>query len=100
VNPPLRIGAIDNFAPDNLARIAQQPQAYAAVLIFSTKHYPKYEIRWNFWEKVSGEYYDYHRDLSPEAAAQLLGGTIVWREEKRDQFAAIIDMQRSELARK
>ena len=100
VNRPLRSVAIDNFAPESLVRIAQQPQTYAAVLIFSTKHYPKYEIRWNFWEKISGKYYDYHRDLSPEAAAQLLGGTVVWREEKRDQFAAIIDMQRSELARK
>jgi 4-amino-4-deoxy-L-arabinose transferase-like glycosyltransferase len=100
VTRPLHTVAIDNFALENLARTAQQPQTYAAVLIFSTKHYPRYEIRWNFWEKVSGKYYDYHRDLSPDAAAQLLGGTVVWREERRDQFAAIIDMQRSELARK
>jgi len=91
---------IENFAPENLVKITQQPQKFAAVLIFSTKHYPKYEIRWNFWEKVSGRYYDYHRDLTPDAAAQLLGGTVIWREEKRDQFAAIIDMQRSELAHK
>jgi 4-amino-4-deoxy-L-arabinose transferase-like glycosyltransferase len=98
VNRPVRTVAIDNFAAENLVSIAQQPQTYAAVLIFSTKHYPRYEIRWNFWEKVSGKYYDYHRDLSADAAAQLLGGTVVWREEKRDQFAAIIDMQRSELA--
>ena len=100
VTRPLHTVAVDNFALENLARTAQQPQTFAAVLIFSTKHYPRYEMRWNFWEKVSGKYYDYHRDLSPDAAAQLVGGTVVWHEEKRDQFAAIIDMQRSELARK
>ena len=100
VNRPLNTLAVENFAPENLLKIAQQPQTFATVLIFSTKHYPKYEIRWKFWEEASGKYYDYHRDLSPDAAAQLLGGTVVWREEKRDQFAAIIDMQRSELARK
>ena len=100
VNRPLQTVVIENFAPENLVKITQQPQKFAAVLIFSTKHYPKYEIRWNFWEKVSGRYYDYHRDLTPDAAAQLLGGTVIWREEKRDQFAAIIDMQRSELAHK
>lgn len=100
VNRPLKAVAVENFAPENLMKITQQPETFAAALIFSTKHYPRYEIRWPLWERISGKYYDYHRDLSPDAAAQLLGGTVVWHEWKRDQFAAIIDMQRSELARK
>lgn len=98
VNRPLKAIPVENFAPENLMKITQQPETFAAILIFSTKHYPSYEIRWTLWEKLSGKYYDYHRDLSPNAAAQLLGGTVVWREWKRDQFAAIIDMQKSELA--
>lgn len=100
VTRPLKAVAVENFAPENLTRIAQQPQTFAAMLIFSTKHYPRYEIRWRLWEKISGRYYDYHRDLSPSAASQLFDGTVVWREWKRDQYAAIIDMQRSELAHK
>ena len=100
VNRPLKTIVVENFTPENLMKVAQKPQTFAAVMIFSTKHYPRYEIRWSLWEKISGRYYDYHRDLSPNTAAQLLGGTVVWRESKRDQFAAIIDMQRSELARK
>ncbi|HEX6466174.1 MAG TPA: glycosyltransferase, partial [Terriglobales bacterium] len=98
VSRPLRVLPIENFSAAEMLKAAQQPEKYDVALIFSTKHHPRHELHWNFWEKASGRYYDYHQDLTPEAAAQLLGGALVWQKEDNGLFAGIIDMQRSELA--
>jgi hypothetical protein len=51
-----------------------------------------------FWQRIQERYFDYHRDLPPEAAAQILGGRIVWQQRRGGQWIAIIAVEHVENA--
>ena len=39
-------------------------------------------------------FFGFHRDLPPEAAARILGGQVVFTEERKGQWIAVIEMER------
>jgi hypothetical protein len=39
-------------------------------------------------------FFGYHRDVPPAAAAQLLGGQLVYTERRRGQWVGVIEMER------
>ncbi|HEY0785643.1 MAG TPA: hypothetical protein VGD62_07205, partial [Acidobacteriaceae bacterium] len=43
-------------------------------------------------------YFDYHADLAPSEVARLLGGTVVWQQQRQGQWAALIHFNRSQYA--
>ena len=43
---------------------------------------------------VEGAIFDYHRDVPPEVAAQILGGKVVYSESRKGQWIAVIEMER------
>lgn len=97
VSQPIATVKIENFSYQQM-RTAQQNPAYDAVMIFSTKQDPKHLMRFAFWERAKARYFDDHQDLSPDAAAQMLGGRVVWQEKRRGEWAAVIDVPRARLA--
>ena len=97
--PQVAIAAIENFSFDQIM-LAQQDPNYNAVLAFSTKYEPTGRfLRWQWWEKQNVRFFDYHRDLPPDVIAQMLGGTVVMREEKNGQWVAVIEMPRTRNAK-
>jgi hypothetical protein len=48
---------------------------------------------------LKSRYFGFHRDLPPAAAAQILRGRVVFSEEKKGQWIAVIEMERNEEAR-
>ncbi len=45
-------------------------------------------------EKLDERYFDFHRDLPPGLIARILGGDVVWREERKGQWAAVLGFKR------
>lgn len=90
---------IDNFSAEQLMLAAHAGGGYGLALFFSTKYEPRpFSGRWAWWERVQARYFDYHRDLPPEAAAQMLGGRIVYRLSRGSQWVAVVEFERAENA--
>jgi hypothetical protein len=94
---PFAVAPVENFSPAPLAAAARPPQAgYDVALVFSTKYQPEQNLFDFFphWVSLQERYFDYHRDVSAEEAARMLGGRIVWREQRRGEWVAIIETER------
>ena len=117
VTTPLPVIAIDSFSYPQV-RLAQQKAAeesvspidgrpaapYTVALVFSTKYDPP-----GLLDGLAGplaarrraldeRYFGLHADLSPQAIATLLEGSIVWQEERHGQWAAVLHFSRPQLA--
>ena len=101
---PMPVVAIDNFslpALEKLAAPGKGMQGYSTAIVFSTKYDPPGLLlrlgRWN--ERQEERYFDFHHDLSASAVAALLGGAVVWQEQRGGEWAAVLRFQHPELAR-
>jgi hypothetical protein len=99
VKHPWDVVAIDDFSAGQIARAAEEPQAYSAALVFSTKYDPDSPL-----EKLSGEalderYFGLHHDLPPEVIARQLGGDLVWKRDDGGMWIALIRFNRQIEAR-
>lgn len=89
---PNAIVRIDDFSPSQIASAARQPRNYSAALVFSTKFDPPSPLL-NLGlnpEPIEERYFGLHHDLSPEAIARQLGGTMVWRRDDDGMWIALI----------
>jgi hypothetical protein len=97
---PVSVVTIDNFSLPQIQRAATL-SGYTVGLIFSTKydppHLPLSLGQGN--EKLDRRYFDFHRDLPPEAIASMLGGKVVWHAERKGQWAAVLHFDRPQEAR-
>ena len=46
------------------------------------------------------EYFGYHRDMPPAAAAQILGGRLVYAESRNGQWVGVIEAEQVQEARR
>jgi hypothetical protein len=67
---PLEVFPVENFLRDTLQRAATQKSDYDVALLYST-----------------------HGGLELEEAARLLGGHVVFREERKGQWVAVLDIK-------
>lgn len=92
--------AINNFSYGQIERAAQSTTPYTVGLIFSTKYSPRWSlIPGRFNRRMDARYFGFHYDLNPALVAQLLGGHVVWSEERHGQWAAVVHFDRPEQAR-
>ena len=101
VTTPVRVVALGNFSGAEIEKAAGMRDDYSAALVFSTKYDPPrlwLGLRqWN--EKFDTRYFDFHRDLPPGLIARLLGGHVVWGQERRGQWVAVMRFEREPRAR-
>lgn len=89
---PIKTVGMPNFSLDQIRNIATRPAAYDTALLFSTKWEPP-PGKANFGmqnESADTQYFDFHHDLQPAAAAALLHGEIVWETHRRGEWAAVL----------
>ena len=69
---------------------------FEIALVFSTKYDPPRSMlqNWQGWQRIKTEYFGYHRDVPPAAAAQLLGGRLVYTDSRKGQWVGVIEMER------
>ena len=103
ITRPMRVVRIENFTLDQMLSAADfranVSSNYEVALIFSTKYEPGPAPwdRWRIWTELKSRYFGFHRDLAPEAAARILGGHIVFSEQRQGQWIAIIEMEKNEM---
>jgi Dolichyl-phosphate-mannose-protein mannosyltransferase len=103
---PMRVVRIEDFTLDEVLSAADFRSNYDVALIFSTKYEPGPAL-WDRWQAFTNQrialksrFFGFHRDLPSAAAAQILGGRIVFSEQRQGQWIAVIEMERTEDAGK
>lgn len=99
VTRPVQIVRIEDFSLDEVLSAAEFRQNFQVALVFSTKYEPAHPLlaRWQAWTDLKRRFFGYHRDLPPQAAAQILGGRLVFGETRKGQWAAVIEMEKNEI---
>ena len=99
ITRPMSIVRIEDFSLDEILSSADFRSHYDVALIFSTKYEPG-PTRWDHWRAwtdLKTKFFGFHRDLPPAAVAHILGGHIVFSQERQGQWVAVIEMQQSEI---
>jgi hypothetical protein len=99
---PMQVVRIEDFSLDEVLSAAEFRSNYEVALVFSTKYEPGPAswYHWRTWNELKTRFFGYHRDLPPAAAAQILGGRVVFSEQKKGQWIAVMEMERVENARR
>ncbi len=101
VTRPMQVFRIGDFTVEQLMAAADLRSSFDVALVFSTKYEPPHPWfeRWRTWQQWKTEFFGYHRDAPPAAAAQLLGGRLVYSDRRKGQWVAVVEMERTEEAR-
>jgi hypothetical protein len=108
VTRPVQVVRIEDFSPEQVVSAADFRAHYEAALVFSTKYEPEHAQleRWMLspsdtetwranlfahWQALKLRFFGYHRDLPPEVAARILGGRIVFLEQRKGQWVSVIE---------
>ncbi len=99
ITRPVQVVRIEDFSLDEVLSAADFRSHFEVALVFSTKYEPARPMldRWRGWTDLKRRFFGYRRDLPAAAAAQILGGRIVFSEERKGQWIAVIEMQREEI---
>jgi len=96
---PMQVVRIEDFSLEEVLSAAEFRSHFDVALVFSTKYEPAHPLldRRRTWEDLKRRFFGFHRDLPPAAAAQILGGKVVFSEDRKGQWIAVIEMERSEI---
>jgi hypothetical protein len=105
ITRPMQVVRIEDFSLDQVSDLGSsnfEGNRFETALIFSTKNEPPQPLldRWKKWEELKTRYFGFHRDLPPGAIAQIVGGRIVFSEQRKRQWIAVLQIERVEEARK
>lgn len=92
VSQPFSVVPVRDFTATEMMRARSMRSRYQVAYLFSTKYEGSTWFHSEFWDRLNERYFDYHRDLSPEAAARLLGGKVVYLARKEAEWVEIIEM--------
>ena len=95
VHQPMHLVRIENFSLEPVQAAAASSSPYDVALVFSTKYEPALNVgSWPPWVALRARFFDYHRDLPPEAIARMLGARIVMREQRGVQWIAVLAIEK------
>jgi hypothetical protein len=98
---PMQVVKVEDFSAEQVLSASDARSRFDVALVFSTKYQPQHTIfdRWRRWQEWKSRYFGYHVDLTPEIAASVLGGKVVYKERLHGQWVGVIEMQKVEEAR-
>ena len=94
VTRPMRVVRIEDFSAEQILSASDLRSTFDIALVFSTKYEPLHPWfeNWSIVQQWKARFFGYHRDLLPAAAAQILGGTLVYTEHLDGQWVGLIEM--------
>jgi hypothetical protein len=97
VKTPAQVVRIDDFSLEQVLSAADVRSQFDIALVFSTKYEPAHPLlnRWREWQQIKAQYFGFHRDLPPFAAAQVLGGDVIYEATRNGQWIAVIEIRRA-----
>jgi nitrate reductase NapE component len=95
VTRPMRVLRIEDFTAEQLISAAEVRSSFDVALVFATKYEPPHPLleRWRLWHAWKTRFFGYHRDVHPAAAAQILGGQLVYAEARNGQWVGVIELE-------
>ena len=101
VTRPMQVVRVEDFTAEQLYAVSDLRRRFDVALVFSTKYEPPHPLfeGWETWQRWKTEFFGYHRDVPPAAAAQILGGRLVYEEHVKGQWVGVIEMEQVEEAR-
>lgn len=95
VSRPIHILRIEDFRIEQLMSAADARPGYDVAFVFSTKYEPPNPLLkdWPAWDRIKTRFFDYHHDVTPAVAAQVLGGDVVFSGKRKGQWVAVIEMR-------
>jgi len=96
---PLQVVRIEDFSLEQVLSAAEFRSHFDVAFVFSTKYEPRHALldRWDTWIQLKRRFFGYERDLPSAAAAQILGGRIVFSEERHGQRVAVMEMEQPQV---
>lgn len=96
VKQPWDVDRIEDFSESQIAHAADEPQKFSSALVFSTKYDPPSSIftLGDASRALDEQYFGLHHDMTPEAIAQQLGGTLLWKRQEQGMWIALIKFNR------
>lgn len=93
VAAPLRVVPVENFARQHAEGAVRGERNYDLVLAFSTKYQPSFNLmhRAPAWENMESRFFGYHRELTPDEAARIFRGKVIFSEQRGGQWVAVIE---------
>lgn len=90
VKQPFEVYRVEDFSAPEIARAAAASSQYSAAFLFSTKIDPALPGFLAGSQQMETRYFGLHHDLTPEESAKILGGEVVWKEDERGLWAAVV----------
>jgi hypothetical protein len=96
---PLQVVRIEDFSLEQVLSAADFRSHFDVALVFSTKYDPPQSLgdRWQVWIDLKRRFFGFHRDLPPTAAARILGGNIVFAQQRKEQWVAVIELEQAQI---
>lgn len=100
VTRPMGILRIEDFTVEQLMAASNLRSGFTVALVFSTKYEPPHPWfdHWRTWRRWKTQFFGYHRDIPPAAAAQILGGRLVYNDLRDGQWVGVIETEQVEEA--
>ena len=84
---------VRDFTVEELVKARQMRSQYQVAYLFSTKYEAQPLFRSTVWEKLNRRFFDYHRDVSPELAAEFLHAKPVFIARSKAEWVAILEIE-------
>ena len=96
VKMPLTVVRIDNFSAPEIERAAQAGDQFDVAYLFTTKWEPTHPLFENlsFGRAIQERFFDYHQDLSPQLAANILGGRLSQYLNRNNEWIGLISIEK------
>ena len=100
VKQPLRVVRIENFSGAEIARAAQAKEQFDIAYLFTTKWEPPHPLfkGLSFGSGIQERFFDYHADMPPQLAADILGGRLLIDSGINNERVALIAIEKVENA--
>jgi hypothetical protein len=98
VKQPLNVVRLKSFSRLEIERASQATDQFDVAYLFSTKWEPPYPLLEGlaFGKPLQERFFDYHEDLSPRRAADILGGRTASHLDRNNEWIALISIEKIE----
>ena len=93
----IKVAPIENFTATEVLKAKQEPDLFDTALVITTRYTTPGLRRYLLQHPDSrrGREFSTERDLAPAEIASILGGQIVWQDNRDGEWAAVIRFSRS-----
>ena len=100
VKKPLQVIRIENFSPEQVEPTAHATDQFEVAYLFTTKWEPPHPFFQKLFlgNQLQKRFFDYHEDISPQLAAEMLGGRVAEYQNRNNEWIALIPIEKVENA--